>query len=88
MQINTLWIRPLMIYTRKPENEVRARLINDACYNIAAAGAILRTYLNEDHGNLMLAIGDYHSHTKTYNELYQAQVTRAAEELFVKSNHH
>ncbi|MBW4025157.1 MAG: lytic transglycosylase domain-containing protein [Proteobacteria bacterium] len=84
MQINTRWIRPLAVYTARPEAEVRRRLIDDPCYTIAAAGLILRTYLAEDHGNLMRAIGDYHSHTRMLNLDYQAKVMRAAEELFVR----
>jgi hypothetical protein len=84
MQINTRWIQPLAAYTRQADITVRARLINQPCYNIAAAGAILRTYLIEDHGDLMQAIGDYHSHTRHLNLAYQAEVTQAAEGLFVK----
>jgi soluble lytic murein transglycosylase-like protein len=83
MQINTRWVHPLAIYTRQPEVRVRARLINEPCYNIAAAGAILRTYLNDDHGDLLLAIGDYHSHTRRLNLAYQSAVIRAAESLFM-----
>jgi hypothetical protein len=87
MQINTRWVHPLAAYTREPEIWVRARLINEPCYNIAAAGAILRTYLAEDHGDLMQAIGDYHSHTRQLNLTYQSEVSRAAETLFVVSRH-
>jgi hypothetical protein len=87
MQINTRWVQPLAAYTRQPGARVRARLINDPCYNIAAAGAILRTYLNEDRGDLMLAIGDYHSHTRELNLTYQSEVMQAAEALFVKDRH-
>jgi soluble lytic murein transglycosylase-like protein len=86
MQINTLWIHPLALYTLKPDGAVRARLINDPCYNIAAAGAILRTYLLEDHGNLMQAIGDYHSHSRALNFSYRSEVMQAAEALFVRDN--
>ena len=32
---------------------MRRRLIEDACFNIAAAGAILRIYLDEERGDLM-----------------------------------
>jgi hypothetical protein len=86
MQINSLWIHPLALYTTTPASEVRNRLINDPCYNIAAAGAILRTYLLETHGNLMQAIGDYHSHRWTLNVGYRTQVMQAAEALFVRDN--
>ncbi len=86
MQINTLWIHPLARYTMTSDPEVRGRLINDPCYNIAAAGAILRTYLLEDHGNLMQAIGDYHSHTRALNLSYRIDVMHAAEALFVRDS--
>ena len=86
MQINTRWVQPLADYTRRPDTVVRARLISEPCYNIAAAGAILRTYLNEDRGNLMQAIGDYHSHTRHLNLTYQSEVMQAAEALFVRDH--
>ena len=82
MQINTLWIAPIAHYTNQPEMAVRERLIKDGCYNIAAAGAILRIYLNEARGDLMLAIGYYHSHTPVRNQAYQTRVLNAATRLF------
>lgn len=82
MQINTRWITPLAQHTGQPEGRIRQRLTNEPCFNIAAAGAILRIYLNEERGNLMRAIGDYHSHTPAYNESYQVQVLTAAQRLF------
>jgi soluble lytic murein transglycosylase-like protein len=82
MQINTLWIAPLATATRLTQADIRARLINDACFNIAAAAAILRTYLNEEHGDLMRAVGDFHSHTPARNAAYQSRVLGAAARLF------
>jgi hypothetical protein len=83
MQINTLWIAPLARRTGLPEAEVRDRLVNDACFNIAAAGLIFRTYLNEAQGDLMRAVGYYHSHTPERSLRYQAKVVGAAQALFV-----
>ena len=83
MQVNTRWVGPLARYTGLGEGVVRFRLIALPCFNIAAAGAILRVYLNETHGDLMQAIGDYHSHTAALNQAYQAQVMRSATKLFV-----
>jgi soluble lytic murein transglycosylase-like protein len=60
------------------------RLINDPCFNIAAAAAIMRAYLAEAHGNLILAVGWYHSHTPARGLAYRVQVLRAAEKLFVR----
>ena len=82
MQINTIWLGPLARRTGLPEGEVRRRLIGDACFNIAAAGAILRIYLDEERGDLMRAVGDYHSHTPARNSAYQAKVLAAAARLF------
>lgn len=82
MQINTLWLPALSRYSRLPVPAVRDRLLDNACYNIAAAGMILRTYLDETRGDLMLAVGNYHSHTPLLNQSYQAKVLRSATVLF------
>ncbi|MGH7078200.1 MAG: lytic transglycosylase domain-containing protein [Acetobacteraceae bacterium] len=82
MQVNTLWIPPLVRFTHLAPDVVRARLLGDGCFNIAAAAAILRTYLDETH-DLMRAIGDYHSHTPVLNHTYQLEVVAAARRLFL-----
>jgi Transglycosylase SLT domain len=82
MQINTLWIGTLARFTRLPDVNVRDRLLNDPCFNIAAAGLIMRTYLNETKGDLLRAVGDYHSHTPILNLSYQAKVLDAARAMF------
>ena len=83
MQVNTLWLPALDRYTGLSQAEVRERLIHRACFNIAAAGAIMRTYLDEANGDLMRAIGYYHSHTPALHEAYRVRVTGAASRLFV-----
>lgn len=83
MQINTLWLGPLARYTGLDAAVVRERLIVRPCFNIAAAGAILRLYLDEAGGDLMQAVGNYHSHTPPLHESYTAKVLRAATRLFV-----
>lgn len=85
MQVNTRWVIPLAQYTGLEANAVRFRLINDPCFNIAAAGAIMRLYLVAEHGELMRAIGDYHSHTPALNQAYQIRVISAAWSLFGRS---
>ena len=82
MQINTRWVEPLSQVAHLPVVAVRARLVYDGCFNVAAAGAIMRAYLNEAHGNLMLAIGFYHSHTPALNRDYQTKVLVSAAHLF------
>ena len=83
MQVNTIWLSPLARYTHTPVATVYTRLRNEACYNVAAAGAIMRTYLDETHGDLMRAVGDYHSHTDVFNAAYQVQVMQSAQRLFI-----
>ena len=84
MQVNTRWLRPLASYTHTSVDTVRRRLTGEACYNIAAAGAVMRTYLNETHGDLMRAVGDYHSHTPALNLGYRTEVLAAATAMFVR----
>ena len=50
--------------------------------SIAASAAIMRVYLAEAGGNLMVAIGHYHSHTPALSEAYQEKVLAAAVTLF------
>jgi hypothetical protein len=83
MQVNTLWLRPLAQVSHLTEADVRGRLLNQPCFNIAAAGLILRSYLRETRGDLLLAIGDYHSHTPLLNQAYQTQVIHSATMMFV-----
>lgn len=82
MQVNTLWLQPLAEVSHLPVAAVRLRLISNPCFNIAAAGAIMRLYLNETHGDLLRAVGDYHSHTPALNQGYQSKVLAAAGRLF------
>lgn len=85
MQINTVWVQPLARFTAMPVSVVRDRLVNDACFNIAAAGAILRANMDATGGNLMQSIGNYHSRTVPLNRNYQLLVMRAASLMFGSS---
>ena len=82
MQINTIWLGPLQRITRLPVPLLRNQLINRPCFSIAAAGAIIRFYLDEEKGDLMRAVGDYHSHTPDLNATYGLKVMRSASLLF------
>ena len=86
MQVNTIWIQPLATYAHMQPADVANRLINDACFNIAAAAAIMRVNLNQAHGNLMRAVGAYHSHTPALSQDYQDKVLSAAARLFTRHN--
>ena len=84
MQINTLWLVPLARVTGLEPLAVRERLLHDPCFNIGAAGLVMRLYLNETGGDLMRAVGNYHSHTPARNLGYQAKVVEAARVLFAQ----
>lgn len=87
MQVNTLWLSPLSRVTHLSETDIHHRLLEQPCFNIAAAGYILHSYLAETRGDLLLAIGDYHSHTPVLNQAYQAQVLHSATAMFVHPAH-
>lgn len=82
MQVNSIWIRPLARMARLTENVVVDRLIDDPCFNINAAAAIMQLYMAEARGDLMVAIGYYHSHTPMLSSAYQQKVLAAASVLF------
>lgn len=82
MQINTRWVRPLAEVAHLPMAQTAARLVSDGCFNVAAAALILRSYVRENHGDMMRAIGDYHSHTPALNEAYRRKVLAAATVMF------
>jgi soluble lytic murein transglycosylase-like protein len=74
MQVNTRWVLPLARVMSLPPQTVTVRLILSPCFNIACAAAILRDYVEETHGNVWQAIGDYHSHTPGLNTAYRFRV--------------
>jgi hypothetical protein len=82
MQVNTLWIPVVAAYSHLAPGEVRDKLLNHACFNIAAAGLIMRTYLTESRGDLMRAVGNYHSHTPALHSVYRLKVMQSAAKLF------
>ncbi len=82
MQVNTRWLPALSAYSGLPTEIVRDRLVNRPCFGIAAAGAIMRMHLNATHGDLMRAVGNYHSTTAELNRTYQSLVLQAARRLF------
>lgn len=82
MQVNTIWVPTLARITRMTEPVVRDRLVTDACFNISASGLIMRYYLTETKGDLMRAVGNYHSHTPGRNIYYRRLVLRSATRMF------
>jgi hypothetical protein len=85
MQVNTIWLEPLAELANMRPEAVRARLVDDPCFNIAAAGAIMRTYLRESGGDLMTAVGFYHSHTSQLSQGYLNKVLHSARIMFGSS---
>ena len=82
MQVNTIWLPALAARAGLSQDETRARMINQPCFNIAAAALVLRTYLAETHGALLPAIGDYHSHSPALHDAYLAEAETRALKLF------
>jgi hypothetical protein len=82
MQVNTRWLGPIAQLTGLPEATVHERLTGDACFNIAAAGAILHSHLQQTNGDLMRAVGNYHSRTPDLHGAYTTRVLDAANRLF------
>ncbi len=82
MQVNTLWVPVVAKALHASPAAVFLQLRDNGCFSIRIAASILWEYRRARHGNLMLAIGDYHSHTPPLNEAYQAQVLARAEQLF------
>lgn len=82
MQVNTVWLPALARRSGLPEAEVRRRLVEQPCFNVAAAGLILRAHLDETR-DLLRAVGNYHSRTPALHLAYRARVTAAATRLFV-----
>jgi hypothetical protein len=82
MQVNTRWVPDIARAWHMTPRVVAERLINDPCFNIAASGAIMRIYLDESHGNVVQAVGYYHSHTPELASWYQVRVIRASFVLF------
>ena len=57
MQVNSRWVPRFAALTGMSQEAVRARLVDDPCFNIAASGAIMRLYWNETGGDLLRAVG-------------------------------
>ena len=82
MQVNTRWVPAVAAGLKLPTRVVTKRLIEEPCFNIVSAGAILRLYLDEAHGDVVRAVGYYHSHTPEHSGPYQMRVIQAAVTLF------
>jgi hypothetical protein len=82
MQVNTTWVQPLARQTGLSPPVAQQRLLYDPCFNIAVAGAIMRIFLDEAHGDLLRAVGYYASHTPPIADAYRLRVIGSAGRLF------
>ena len=82
MQVNSIWIGPVARFAHITDAAAFDRLVNDPCFSIAASAAIMRLYMTEARGDMMVAIGYYHSHTPALASAYQRKVLGAAWTLF------
>jgi hypothetical protein len=82
MQVNSNWVPYIARSWRMPPATVAERLIGDPCFGIVSAGAIMRIYLDETRGDVVRAVGYYHSHTPERATAYQIRVIRASFALF------
>jgi len=78
MQVNTQWVPAIARATRGREDVIRYKLIQDGCFSVKVAAAILDVYKVEAHGNMLEAVGFYHSHTPDLKAAYQTKVLVAA----------
>ena len=86
MQVNSRWVPRVAAVLRQPEDAVHDRLRDDACFNIEVGAAIMRVCLRQTGGDLLRAVGFYHSHTPSRAEDYLSRVMRAAAMMFVRPN--
>jgi hypothetical protein len=81
MQVNTLWVPAVARATRSNETVTRTKLVADGCFSVKVAAAILDVYRVEAHGDILEAVGRYHSHTPVLKAAYQMKVLAAARRL-------
>ena len=86
MQVNSRWVPRVAAVLGQSQEAVRDRLRNEPCFNIEVGAAIMRVCLRETGGDLLRAVGLYHSHTPALANDYLYRVLRAATEMFVRPN--
>lgn len=78
MQINSIWIPKLSEEWGVSEHEAFLMLRDDPCSNVYASGWILQDHLIRE-GDVMTAIGHYHSRTPALAAKYQSKVYKNLE---------
>jgi hypothetical protein len=82
MQVNSIWLPAIAARAHLSPARTERQLVDDPCFNIAAAALILRVYLRENGGALLTSIGDYHSHTAPLNRAYTREAESVALGMF------
>lgn len=84
-QINAeTWAPELARVMRRPVSEIRTALRDDGCFNIWAAGYVLKAKLREADGDTWEAAGRYNSTTPFYKSAYRTRLAQSYEVLFVR----
>lgn len=77
MQVNNTWVRVFAKAWHRPEDETYLLLRDHGCANALAGAAILRSAIDEAHGDIGVAIGFYNSHTPSLAARYRQRFVTA-----------
>jgi hypothetical protein len=83
MQVNSWWVPRLAAVLGEAPEVTSDRLRDDPCFNIRVGAAIMQLCLRESGGDLMRAVGLYHSHNPALADDYLQRVLGAARAMFV-----
>ena len=87
MQVNSSWVPRIAAALGQPLGATLVRLRDDPCFNIRMGAAILAACLHEAHGNLLHAVGLYHSHNPALAGDYRQRVIDAASGVDLHGRH-
>ena len=78
MQVNQIWIPAVARHWRASQAATRNALLNNFFANVEAGAWILRTGIDEAHGDFWEGVGYYHSHSTQHKTTYLRLVLRQA----------
>jgi hypothetical protein len=73
MSVNTVWLPSLARHYRTTENELKQRLAQDGCANVAAAALILKRKISAS-GDVWEGVANYHSSNPSKQGRYLMRV--------------
>lgn len=79
MQINDIWVNELK--RMENVNVDKVKLSNNICYNIYIGTWILSYRIKEVNGDVWLGLGNYHSKTKKYHNIYMKRAYNAYSQI-------